>query len=115
MAMSQANKKNLAVGALVVVALVFAVRTFFFSGGPSPKPVAATPTSSSTKTATQALNLDPTIRTDILQQSEQILYKGTGRNIFKSASEPPTVVDPKRNTELRCKITPAAPNCTLWQ
>ena len=114
MATAQANKKNLAVGALVIVALAFTLRTFFLGGGASPKPVAAAPASSSTTgAATQALNLDPTIRTDLLQRTEEIKYEGKGRNIFKSASEPLAAVDPKKAAELRCKITPDAPGCPL--
>jgi hypothetical protein len=94
---------------LLVVAVVLVVRAFH--GGdeepspvPSPAATASGPAPGSatgqaapgaTRTARKpppllAQTLDPTLRFDLLKSSEDVAYKGTGRDIFRSqAAEPP--------------------------
>ncbi len=94
---------------LLVVAVVLVVRAFH--GGdeepspvPSPTATASGPAPGSatgqaapgaTRTARKpppllAQTLDPTLRFDLLKSSEDVAYKGTGRDIFRSqAAEPP--------------------------
>jgi len=96
---------------LLVVAVILVVRAFHGGDeGPSPVPSpAATATASgpapgsatgqaapgATRTARKpppllAQTLDPTLRFDLLKSSEDVAYKGTGRDIFRSqAAEPP--------------------------
>src|SRR6185437_2452465 len=38
--------------------------------------------------------LDPTLRADLLKNSEGALYKGSGRNIFEPQATPPPIVRP---------------------
>ena len=97
---------------LVVLAAVLLVRTF--QGGeqdaaPAPRPLAAGPQPSSGKasraaggnpqarkrpTTLLAQTLDPTLRLDLLKVSEDVTYKGTGRDIFRSQPEPPPIPTP---------------------
>lgn len=54
-----------------------------------------------------AQTLDPTLRFDLLKSSEDVTYKGSGRDIFRSQAPPPTdipkpIVDP-------AKVAPSAP------
>ena len=41
-----------------------------------------------------AHSLDPSLRFDLLKSSEDITYKGTGRNIFRSEAPPPEIPTP---------------------
>jgi hypothetical protein len=111
------NKKK------TVIALVLAVLAIFllvraFRGGeedstPAPKPVAAASQTSSagapsqtragnTQTARKAAHpvlaqtLDPTLRFDLLKSSEDVAYKGTGRDIFRSQPEEVVIPKPKQ-------------------
>jgi hypothetical protein len=38
-----------------------------------------------------AQSLDPTLRTDLLKTSEDVTYKGSGRDIFQNQPEPPPI------------------------
>jgi hypothetical protein len=52
------------------------------------------------KNATPAVTLDPRLRLDLLKQSEDTEYKGSGRNIFVAVTDIPKVVeDPTRKAE----------------
>lgn len=89
------NRKAVTIMAgLLLVAGFMAYRTYS-----TPDPQAA-----STETASQApgqtrpergkgaqlaINLDPTLRFDLLKASEETPYRGTGRNIFKPQADPP--------------------------
>jgi hypothetical protein len=94
------NKKELyAMLALMALALVFLARMFFFSGSPTPSVAASAPNAVSAQT--DAANqrgagrgkptapLDPTLRTDLLKNSEGTEYRGSGRNIFEAQATPP--------------------------
>ncbi len=100
------KKKTAIAGVLLVVAVVLLVRTFSGGDGNS-VPAATTPAPSSTpsQTSTQtghkaaarpllAQTLDPTLRFDLLKSSEDVTYKGNGRDIFRSQSEPPPIPKP---------------------
>jgi len=102
--------------ALVVLAVVLLVRAF--RGGEedptaAPRPVAVAPQASSagapsparggnTQTARKtthpmlAQTLDPTLRFDWLKSSEDVAYKGTGRDIFRSQPEEVAIPKPAR-------------------
>src|SRR5262249_27501767 len=90
------NKKNIAVAVFFLLALGLAVRSFV-SKPPVAASAPATPPPTARKgpanpKAAAAPSMDPTIRLDLLDQSEQVKYDGKGRNIFQSASAPPPVV-----------------------
>ena len=83
--------------ALLAVAIFMIVRPFVSSGGPT-TPAASTPAAATAQadTANQtgrahksAPPLDPTLRTDLLKNSEEAEYKGSGRNIFEAQAEIP--------------------------
>ena len=100
--------KTIAAAVLVVFAIFMLVRTF--SGGeetPAPsgtstsatKAPAASSTPAKRKTAADrakplpllAQTLDPTLRFDLLKSSEDVTYKGSGRDIFHSQAPPPEI------------------------
>jgi hypothetical protein len=101
--------KTIIAAVLLIVAVVVVVRAFSGgSGEPTPAPSAAAtasrpapgsatgqPGSGAAKTARKphpllAQTLDPTLRFDLLKSSDDVTYKGTGRDIFRSqAAEPP--------------------------
>jgi hypothetical protein len=81
---------------LMAIAIVLVLRSFVFVGGSS-SPAVASATEPATAPAaarnprtqkTPAQTLDPTLRTDLLKNSEGAEYKGTGRNIFEAQAEP---------------------------
>jgi len=98
--------------ALLIVAVVLVVRAFHSDdNAPSPPPTAASKPSSSTAPAAkprsagavaksktgptpQPKSLDPTLRFDLLKSSEEIAYKGTGRDIFRSQAEEAAIPTP---------------------
>jgi hypothetical protein len=101
--------KTIIAAVLLIVAVVVVVRAFSGgSGEPAAAPSAAAtasrpaagessvqPAPGAAKTARKphpllAQTLDPTLRFDLLKSSEDVTYKGTGRDIFRSqAAEPP--------------------------
>ncbi len=102
--------KTIIAGALLLAAVFFVVRAFH--GGdeepsPTPSPAAAVrpgsatgqPAPGTTRTAHKphpllAQTLDPTLRFDLLKSSEDVTYKGTGRDIFRSQAEEPPIPKP---------------------
>src|SRR5258708_22066377 len=82
------KKKVYIMGALLAVAILLLLRTFFFSSG--------TPASANVSTSPAAaraakgpnLTLDPTLRADLLRNSEGAEYRGSGRNIFEEQATP---------------------------
>jgi hypothetical protein len=100
------NKTKTAIaGVLLVVAVVVLVRTFT-GGEKNSAPVstvATPPRASSSPSGTQtnrkartlvAQSLDPTLRFDLLKSSEDVTYKGNGRDIFRSQPEPAPIPKP---------------------
>jgi hypothetical protein len=105
--------KTIIAAVLLIVAVVFVVRAFRGGGEepsatPSPAAVPAGPAPGGAtgqaapgakKTARKpppllAQTLDPTLRFDLLKSSEDVTYKGTGRDIFRSQADEPPVPKP---------------------
>jgi hypothetical protein len=91
------KRKTMIAAALALVAIFLLIRAF--SGGGEEAP-AATQTAATVPAATATKNkkkpartllthsLDPTLRFDLLKSSEDVTYKGNGRNIFSSTPAP---------------------------
>ena len=113
---------------LLVVAVVLVVRAFH--GGeeeppaaPAPVATAARPAPGSatgqaapgaTKTARKpppllAQTLDPTLRFDLLKSSEDVAYKGTGRDIFRSQAQEAPIPKPLPTEIHPGAVTPPPP------
>jgi hypothetical protein len=95
------KRKTIIAGVLVVVAAVFLVRNFTGGSEDTAAPAPATPaqhnasqTGHKTPHALLAHSLDPSLRFDLLKSSEDVTYKGTGRNIFRSEAPPPEIPTP---------------------
>lgn len=79
----------------VAVAAGFAVRLIFGSSNTQ----AATPTVAAAAEPAARQNsllnsLDPSLRFDLLKASQDVNYKGSGRNIFNAQPEPPPIPKP---------------------
>jgi len=100
------NKTKTAIAAGLLLVAGFAVYNGLSSGNDStPTPTAtkaATPTSGAAKPTSKtgarktgpvmlAQSLDPTLRVDLLKTSEDVTYKGSGRDIFQNQPEPPPI------------------------
>jgi hypothetical protein len=117
--------KTIAAAVLAAFAIFMLVRAFTGGGEEAPAPATSTasapakaPAASTTVKHNPAAErakprpllaqtLDPTLRFDLLKSSEDVTYKGSGRDIFRSQAPPPPeipkpVVDPT-------KITPPPP------
>ena len=70
---------------------------------PAQSRVGATPAA---KGQLLAQTLDPTLRFDLLKTSEEVTYKGSGRDIFRSQAEPPPVAKIPQPVQ---QAMPAAP------
>ena len=98
---------------LLIVAVVLVVRAFH--GGDEDAPPAPAPAATASRPAPGSVNgqaapgatrtarrpppllaqtLDPTLRFDLLKSSEDVAYKGTGRDIFRSQAEEPPLPKP---------------------
>jgi hypothetical protein len=107
--------KTIIAAALLVLAAFLVVRAF--RGGeedsaPAPRPPAATsqgapgaatarkggnaPAVLKQSRPMLAQTLDPTLRLDLLKSSEDVTYKGTGRDIFRSQPEPAAIPKPAK-------------------
>jgi len=95
--------KTMLAAVLAVLALVLLYRWISGSGEESESPatgarapVTATSTTPGERAGTKAgirgpllaQTLDPTLRFDLLKSSEDVTYKGSGRDIFRSQAEP---------------------------
>lgn len=113
LALGLENKRNVVLAIVLITgAIGFGIYTFFFSGPSAPPvlpttPVASVPVLNHAPAAggeAQKLSnagIDPTLDLARLAQSEDVLYAGTGRNIFSAQSAPPVMPKP---------IAPARPN-----
>ncbi len=112
------KKKTIIAGVLVVIAAVLLAHTFMGGGEDSaaaPAPATSAPhgaaqTAHKTPHALLAHSLDPSLRFDLLKSSEDVTYKGTGRNIFTNVAPPPDIPKPE-NPDLQPKpvYTPPPP------
>jgi hypothetical protein len=86
-------KKVLVVLLFFALAVGFALREIFStSTSAAAAPVAAPQTAQSAPKQASLLNsLDPSLRFDLLKASQDVNYKGSGRNIFNAEPEPPPV------------------------
>ena len=98
---SENKRKLYAMVGLFAVAVLLLLRALLSSGAPEPVAASATKNSANRPETTVAsgrgkvnLPLDPTLRTDLLKNSEETAYKGTGRNIFEDT--PPPIEVPKK-------------------
>jgi len=109
------NKTKTALaGVLVVAAIGLLVYQFSGNGSenqpaPAPGSTAASPAAKNAHKAhtLMAHSLDPTLRFDLLKSSEDVTYKGNGRNIFSSAAPPPPI--PKPEASALTNNTPPPP------
>jgi hypothetical protein len=103
------KKKLYAMAALLALALLLIVRTLFFSNG---APAASANAATSPIAAVRAskgpnLTLDPTLRTDLLKNSEGAEYRGSGRNIFEEQAAP--LPQPTKTVVVTPSPTPPPP------
>jgi hypothetical protein len=88
-------KKAIAVAAVLVVALAVVIWELWPASAsaksPATRPVQA---ASGKKGASVPSTLDPTLRYDLLKESEGTKYEGTGKNIFVAQMEIPQPVNP---------------------
>ena len=85
----------------VAVAAGFLLHLIFSSSSTqAATPVATTATAPATKQSSLLNSLDPSIRFDLLKASQDVNYKGNGRNIFNAQPEPPPIPAPVTNGRL---------------
>src|SRR3954466_4195164 len=96
------NKNKLyAMLVLMAIAAFFLLRMFWSSDAPPSTVSASNPNTASPAGATAqgrrkaAAPLDPTLRTDLLKNSEAAEYKGSGRNIFEAQATPAPITKEK--------------------
>jgi hypothetical protein len=113
--------------ALLVVAVVLVARAFR-GGEDEPSPAATAPRAAlgstgqpapgATKTTRKphpllAQTLDPTLRFDLLKSSEDVTYKGSGRDIFRSQAEEPPMPKPVEPAMPAVQVPPPPPPIPL--
>ena len=100
------NKTKTAIAAGLLLVAAFAVYNWLSSGGDSASAPPATKVATAVTSAAKSLakpgarktgpvvlaqSLDPTLRVDLLKTSEDVTYKGSGRDIFQNQPEPPPI------------------------
>jgi hypothetical protein len=105
------NRTKTAIAAGLVVVAAYALYNWLGKSGdsaPSPPPARSAAASSAGQPAKKpakagaskngavllAQSLDPTLRLDLLKSSEDVSYKGAGRDIFQNQPEPPSIPQP---------------------
>jgi hypothetical protein len=112
--------KVIAAAVLGFAALILFVR--FFLADSSPAASSAPPTAPSATTGQRTVarrttgakgsrpavapSLDPTLRLDLLKESEETKYSGSARNIFTAAAEPIPVPKTNGTTDQKAAYTP---------
>jgi len=93
------KKKTILALVLVIVAVGLLVYQFSGNSTGTPSPAAGAAKSAHKGHPLMAHSLDPTLRFDLLRSSEDMTYKGNGRNIFSSQAPPPPqpIPDPAQN------------------
>jgi hypothetical protein len=110
------SKTKTAVAAGLLLVAAFAVYNWLRSSNDSAPSPAATKVATAVNSAAKTLgkpaarktgpvglaqSLDPTLRVDLLKTSEDVTYKGSGRDIFQNQPEPPPIpkeIQPVINT-----------------
>lgn len=128
------NKKKTIIAAVLAALAIFMVVRAFTGGeenAPSTPTAPARTTAAATATAARntssaarakthpvlAQTLDPTLRFDLLKSSEDVTYKGSGRDIFRSqapAPEIPKVVTPPVQQQAQAPPPPPPINLKLY-
>ena len=108
------NKKKLyAMVGLAVLAVLLGLRAILSFGGPSATVNASIPNGANAQSeggrGKSGPPLDPTLRTDLLKNSEDAEYKGTGRNIFEAHAAPPPLPQPIKQVVQKQPIGPPPP------
>ena len=109
------NKKMTIVAAVLMVVAIGVLVYQFAGGGPQSAPpqtaatgAAAGPNSARKPHMVMARSLDPSLRLDLLKSSEDVTYKGTGRNIFRSDAPLPPIPQPDHSA-FKTETPPAPP------
>jgi hypothetical protein len=108
------NKTKTAIAGALVIVAAFALYNWVFSSQDAETATAAATVAGASAAAQKpgntgarkggnvllAQSLDPTLRLDVLKSSEDVTYKGSGRDIFQNQPEPPpvAVIKPVINT-----------------
>jgi hypothetical protein len=121
------NKTKTAIAAGLVIVAAFALYNWVFSNQDADTATAAA-TVAGTSAASQkpgktgarkggnvllAQSLDPTLRLDVLKSSEDVTYKGSGRDIFQNQPEPPPVTTIKPVIDTGPPVPPPPPPIPL--
>jgi len=116
-------------GSLIAVFLFVRMLVETFGGGPAPAPVAPVatkaapvfnsankpsgPAAQKKAAANGSQSPDPTLRFDLLAQSENVVYSGNGRNVFSLTAPPPpipvAIASARTNTAPQQPVGPPPP------
>lgn len=124
------NRKEVIAAIVLAVGALLALMWAFSSSGPSkasapqsqapqtPQTNAPAPAPSAARrqpagpTALDSNSIDPTLRLDVLQTSENVQYEGKGRNIFSAQSEieiPKPIISPIKKKQEQQPVGPPPP------
>ena len=97
-------------GIVAVLTVLWALKPSGGTSSPAAPATANTPAAAKGKPAATAEQLNPMLRLDLLANSENVKYEGTGRNIFQSSAEiiPQAKVSPLLSRQQQEKARAAA-------